>query len=106
MVGDASDAAGGREVTGQNADGSRLAGAVWSEEADDLSLGDLKVDIVNGQDGAKVFGEMSNLNHRAILCRNQSSHRDMQLVRLMMPIMSRPTRQSHIITAYFGDKFG
>jgi len=30
----------------------------------------------------------------------------MQLVRLMMPIMSRPTGQSHIITAYFGDKFG
>ncbi len=65
MVGDASNATGGREVTGQNADGSRLAGAVRSEEADDLSLGDSEADIVNGQDGAKVFGEMSNLNHRA-----------------------------------------
>jgi len=41
----------------QKPDGRRLAGAVGSEEADDLSLEDLEVEVIEGRDGPVALGE-------------------------------------------------
>ena len=50
------DAAGGRQIGGEDAHDRGLAGAVVAEESDDLVLFDLEADVADGQDVAKVFG--------------------------------------------------
>ena len=62
-AGHAGDAAGGRQIGGQDAHDGRLAGAVVAEQADDLVLLDLETDVVDGQDGAEIFAQIFNVNH-------------------------------------------
>ena len=55
-----------RHVAGQDAHGRRLAGAVWSEEPEDLSALDAEGQVVDRSDAAVAFGEVLNLNQWAI----------------------------------------
>src|SRR5206468_1743585 len=60
-------AAGGRQVAGEYPKGRGLAGAVRPEEPDDLTLGHLKADPVDGQDVAEGFCKFSNRDHSEFL---------------------------------------
>src|SRR5262249_26824821 len=66
-AGDAGDAAGGRQVTGEDAQGRGLAGSVRAEKADDLTFLDVKGDVRDGLDRAEVLGEPFDLDHGTIL---------------------------------------
>ena len=48
VPGDGGPTGGRQQQRGQHADGGRLAGAVGTEEAEDLALGDLEVDALHG----------------------------------------------------------
>ena len=63
MVADTGPPRGGRKEAGQNAHGGAFPGPVRAQETDDLATGDLKGDIVNGQDGAEALGHVFNANH-------------------------------------------
>ena len=47
-----------RQVPGEDAHGSRLAGAVWAEETEDLSPGHISTDAIDRARGAEVLGEI------------------------------------------------
>src|SRR5262249_23957673 len=64
VVGDPGDAARRRQVAGEDAQSRRLAGAIGTQKADDLAPGDLKADVINGQNGAEILGDVLNLDHR------------------------------------------
>ncbi len=57
------DAAGRRQIGGEDAHDRGLAGAVVAEQADDLVLFDLETDVADGQDVAEVFGQSFDVDH-------------------------------------------
>src|SRR5262249_2703818 len=62
-AGHAGDAAGGRQVGGEDAHDGRLAGAVVAEQADDLVLLDLEADVVDRHDGAEELAQVLDVDH-------------------------------------------
>ncbi len=59
----------GRHVAGQHAHRRRLAGAVGSEEPENLPALRLEAHVIDGRDRAVSLREMLNLNHRSLLRR-------------------------------------
>ena len=59
----AGDAAGRRQIAGQDAHGRRLAGAVQAEEADDFTFINSEGDMVDGQYRPEILGEVIDLDH-------------------------------------------
>jgi hypothetical protein len=58
-------AAAGPQHRRQHPDGGRLAGAVGSEEGEDLALRHIKTDIVHGGEVAKRLGQCLCADHAA-----------------------------------------
>jgi hypothetical protein len=50
-----------------DAHGGRLAGAVRTQEAQDLAALDLKADVIDGRDSAVALREVLDLYHRFLL---------------------------------------
>src|SRR5262249_19659764 len=67
-AGNAGNTAAGREIRGEYAHDGRLAGAVVTEQADDLVFLDVKTDVVDGADRAKEFGQVLDVNHGLPAC--------------------------------------
>ena len=65
--GDNGFAFGGRHVAGQDAHRRRLAGAVGSEEPENLAALDPEADVVDRGDAAVAFREVLNLDHKELL---------------------------------------
>ena len=63
IVADAGPPRGWRKKAGQNAHGGAFPGPVWAQETDYLAAGNLKGDIVNGQDGTEALGHIFNADH-------------------------------------------
>ena len=68
---DRASARGGRQVAGDHADRSGFACSVGTEEADDLTSGDLKAQIIDRENGSVPLGEMLGDDH----CLGQSHAR-------------------------------
>ncbi len=47
VPGDGGDARGGRQITGEHAQGCGLSGAIWAQKADDFALFDLEGDVAH-----------------------------------------------------------
>ena len=63
IAGDLGDAAGRGQIRRQDAHCRGFAGAVGTEEADDLALVHLEADAVDGQDGTEILGELIDADH-------------------------------------------
>ena len=50
----------GCQIAGDHPHRGGLAGAIWTQEAEDFSLSDLERDVLNGLLGAKMLGKVRN----------------------------------------------
>ena len=62
-AGQAGDAAGRRQIGGQDPHGGRLAGSVEAQQSDNLSPVDAEADPIHGQHRPEILGEVLDVDH-------------------------------------------